>query len=1164
MIKSTLKYLSIALAVLVGFTACQDDYFNNINGINGEGTCGVDVQIDFQPIASSVVESRGGTLTPPGDGFGTLRDMCVLIFSADENEENQTLAQIIDIKDGMYTETDITDRGDDDASNGVIAGETSTKRRSLTLNLSIGKFYIYAVSNLGHIKDDVTQSTYDYLTSVLTEGVSTRQDFRKLRFAWDPYNYRNNAVMSGIFTQKKMSGSSVSTGFAESPISVTPGMNIHCWLRRLVSKVTIDFDATNLNPSTTIYLKDVRIKDIPYDCSLVERNQVMTTEHKATGLLDNSKNLHVIQFCKNEADDYKQWPSLTAAHSSLKNANVNGDSQLAQELAKINHSNTAPALFFYENMQGRGESKLQDADKDGTVDSPDSETADKDHYKDNMRCGTYVEVTAYYESNAAGNEGRGNIVYRFMLGKDAIDNYDAERNHHYQLTLRFNGYANDVDWHIRYEKEKVPVIIPNPYYISYGYNEELELPITVAGEIVDGTIEAQIVRNDWYPSVIWEDTEGDKYYHYDRTKVKYPEEDLTKKKALLDEIYAVEKYKGRKAQLKLNDDEGVSLGFLSLRKSQREVVGTHMNLDGATGTVPEDEDRNAYLWCLWMGQDNGATWLGVTNNDYIRDPDKKGDRTLGYRKYVVESTSGEKIYKDNENADDADGTYKAVVTPAVGSIPQQTTLYLPLYTRERNIIKKLAYTGENPYNTNQRRAKVRYKFKVLDSNNQPQQVDTIIDIIQVSKIGNPTGIWRDWNNAAPFRVVLKILENSTSGKYRKIMSKGGWSAEVEYGQDWILLNGGKRKIFGGDGSYIDFTYRPAGVLSSPNKVRCGIIKVKYHNYTCVHRIFVRQGYAPEKILDGGVYGHSFNMESDGVETKSPLDEGSLFRYGKWEYPIASENQVNDFNPWGYFDYNSFKSHTGESFTIAGTTPEVKKTWTEIGSESVFGTSFKKNIKINGVDCRLFTISDVIRLRDGGPNRETYYQYGVLYGDEAYTTADTYATASQYKSNAKTNGMRGCFVYNRFNGRQIFFPIGSTGFGKRKHKGAVEHTAGNVDKSYGWSRHRREIGEAILRYAAGRISEMPDATAIYMPYFYDLYRRPGANYWAQTKGKDDPNAPGYTNGSDKYGLDLNYYTFDFNPIGTELWGGASTQDNEDFRKDNFSDACYIRLIQTTAP
>ncbi len=41
-----------------------------------------------------------------------------------------------------------------------------------------------------------------------------------------------------------------------------------------------------------------------------------------------------------------------------------------------------------------------------------------------------------------------------MLGKNADDDYNAERNFHYKLTLRFRGHANDVDWHIEYDEDK--------------------------------------------------------------------------------------------------------------------------------------------------------------------------------------------------------------------------------------------------------------------------------------------------------------------------------------------------------------------------------------------------------------------------------------------------------------------------------------------------------------------------------------------------------------------------------------------------------------------------------------------------------------------------------------------------------------------------------------
>ncbi len=53
-----------------------------------------------------------------------------------------------------------------------------------------------------------------------------------------------------------------------------------------------------------------------------------------------------------------------------------------------------------------------------------------------------------------------------MLGKDTDSDFDAERNTHYQLTLRFKGYGNDADWHIVYSHER-GIQVASPQYVSY-------------------------------------------------------------------------------------------------------------------------------------------------------------------------------------------------------------------------------------------------------------------------------------------------------------------------------------------------------------------------------------------------------------------------------------------------------------------------------------------------------------------------------------------------------------------------------------------------------------------------------------------------------------------------------------------------------------------------
>ena len=113
-------------------------------------------------------------------------------------------------------------------------------------------------------------------------------------------------------------------------------------------------------------------------------------------------------------------------------------------------------------------------------------------------------MKAFYRSRD-GLASNGDIIYRFMLGKDIISDYNAERNYHYKLTLKFNGRANDYDWHIDYDEEP-GIKVPIPYYyVPYMYNQHMVYPVTIVGEL-EGDLEAEIIRSDWGPSL--HDTPG--------------------------------------------------------------------------------------------------------------------------------------------------------------------------------------------------------------------------------------------------------------------------------------------------------------------------------------------------------------------------------------------------------------------------------------------------------------------------------------------------------------------------------------------------------------------------------------------------------------------------------------------------------------------------------
>lgn len=204
------------------------------------------------------------------------------------------------------------------------------------------------------------------------------------------------------------------------------------------------------------------------------------------------------------------------------------------------------------------------------------------------------------------------------------------------------------------------------------------------------------------------------------------------------------------------------------------------------------------------------------------------------------------------------------------------------------------------------------------------------------------------------------------------------------------------------------------------------------------------------------------------------------------------------------------------------------------------------------------VREVVAMRD---DEATAYHYGVLYGDNATGTGNNINEAYRYKEadpSTHTYGMRGCFIYNLTNANQVFFPIGASGYGRRKEGREKYITAGSVDISYGWSKQKMEIGRGIVRYANDRISYMPQATAEGMPLLYDIFKSFGAIYWCQDYIADDPlSTDSYGQKIKRSSLDLNYNTFDVFTLGDEPFQGTKVAGYG-------SDANFIRLVQDDPP
>lgn len=424
-------------------------------------------------------------------------------------------------------------------------------------------------------------------------------------------------------------------------------------------------------------------------------------------------------------------------------------------------------------------------------------------------------------------------------------------------------------------------------------------------------------------------------------------------------------------------------------------------------------------------------------------------------------------------------------------------------------------------------------------------------VLQVPRIVNPKGIYRSWDCTDPFNVHLMHNTTEDSSKpYEPVKSSGGpWSAEVEYitgGGGWLSIGGKVArgvKIYGDTDSEIQFDVKFLSKAASSKDVRCAVIKVLYNNYTCTHRIMVRQGYAPVAMTgSSSVKWHTANLEyvttgDDGVyvahEERYPRSEGSMFRYGNLLDAIASyNNKMAD----RFLDYP-----VGRTDFIMAPYAENKdkpgKEWREIKTNKIRDFFKTAKLYIGDTECRVASQADFQNLR-----KECDFGAGILYGDGATETLTDVEATEGYASYVDENkrqsyGIRGWFVYNvGKDGLNLFFPIGVSGHGRRKDGSGKNGAYYSEDNK-----------EGVLRYG-NRAKLMPDGTghyAEYRPLLYTMYKQNGAVYWTG-EVEPDPGNPGPTLIS---AWDINYSTFDFNTFNSDAYSLF-----------NDTDAAFIRLVE----
>ncbi len=910
---------------------------------------------------------------------------------------------------------------------------------------------------------------------------------------WDEKKVKNNAQMFGMFStdEKQVEG---------APISVQPGTTtkLHAWLVRCASKVTVSFNTEQLNDNVWIYLHNVTIHNIPRTCHLRYGNVPMSDED----VIESGESIIYAPAGSNydnAAQEFEKWPVLVRSTGTYGS----------------DHSETAEAMFFYENLQGSGKDKSQqDIDdknlQDGLVSYPESVDDGNYGWRDEKPYGTYIEVEAYYRSDVRGNEGKGKIVYRFQLGLDAFKDYNAFRNHHYKLTMNFRGNANDVDWHIDYQPESENhIYVPHPFYISYLYGEHVEMPVTIDGRLTPGTkVIAEIVENNWRPTdaspaIYWN---GDVYSSND---LKYdgpwhgflslrPTNALSNKSGLQD----IPNAEAIGRQYKLKDIDGFSRAYL-----MSYWYGGLENMS----SIPEATAANCY------------TKAQLQANEGMYIPPQ------GYREYDTSNRDGV-TYDDTEDNEDS---YE-IIEKQVGN-GWRTHMYLPLYTRALFMVKTFGYSGANPYFGQQRKAVVKLTCWVdeigKDGVTRSVKRTQLCNVVQVRRIMNPAGIYREAGNNQSFTVRLAHRLNEESNTFMPFSSDGKWSAEIESGDAGFITLNGQQKIYGSTGEFIGFQVH--FIPTKATKNRYAVILVKYHDYTCKHRIMVRQGYEPDQLYDGSSKWHCFNLRGSHRECDSPLDPGSMFRFNNLTDGIdATSNRTDQvgISP-------SYLNIVGPDGNLKG-----NLTWDKISFNSPAqnklgedALSFRQNFVLykgetqvnEGKKTHLPKYADWQGIRD---NVDMNFSFGICYDGSSTSTAMTgdYAYNFLYTNTDNVgHGMRGIFAYNSVDARNMFLPIGSSGHGRRKDARWTE-------------------SGGTMRYA-NRAVYMPVTAVTKLPMFWNIKDNTGGIYWGFPDNEERIDVWNGNKLTTFTAWDVNFTTYDFNHFSESAYAPGC------------SDAAFLRLV-----
>lgn len=1135
------------LLALIFTPACEDELLYD-NTVIGEGEANLNVRVEFHSLESALGSRSAGNAADRVD------QLWVVIYKVNADGSEAGLYEKIRLYDrvegyslpGSNFNIDQTGNSADPvdaetvnpsgnqnvgAADGTI-GASGQKTPSATFSLShipFGRYKMFAVANVDLTDVDCT----------------TIDDLRGKRFDWQT-NVSLDNQMFGYFTMSSPASAETATGFDAPMLVINQGVvSLHSWIKRLVSKVTVAIDGSDLKENVRVYIKSITIHDIPKSCALGEVNSP-----KAGDLITNGESFTYYGDGEESDANHENWNFVVSKGNALG--------------GQYNHTETDPSLYFYENMQGdypgiASMDKRQDPDAVGTpIDKPE----DGPDYKDHQLYGTYIEVVGYYDSRHKDKVSQGPIRYRFMLGKNSTYNYNAERNYHYKLTLKLRGWANEADWHISYKEYSPTLITPEPYYISYLYDQKMDFPARVIlPEEWDASqyyVKAEIVENNWFPwdrnannkkggmpkEFVGSQSEPEGFAWNLSSLTVYPTYTYNK------DTYDGDPYKGSNY-----------VGFLSLRPNTADVIGTDAEVQAQTGGL----DANGY---------------GTHANSYLQWYYKAHNLAINEYSLVGANTSYDPIDKS-------------------------VHMKIPMYTRNKEMVPKSDFTGNNPFNAYYRYAKVRFTLwqksgsgdRQIEFKNEDGEWETerMATIYQVPRIENPKAIYRDAGNANEFEIKLMILPKADATYFETFDSDGPWRAYVECSTESFIelydRNGNKADtIHGVTDDDIVFKYKPKGVIGD-NETRSGVIKVEYNDYNCYHRIFVRQGYHKGVQLGNAnwscynVYATSRGVTAAGTSpdrndlapsdetnvpvalTKSPLSVGSLLKRCQYNYSIREENNIK---------YGWLKSVTNPATdSLMSTAHITASNIVEVDGRDVKWASIQGFAWANyGASQERYTKHwadtwTAVGFRNNEkfsvPTAENFksllancdFGYGVVYADGASTTQAMINMAFGFtdynnEGNDDVRGVRACVVYDSSDGRNIIFPLGSDGQIRR----ACTAPWGDASAPIA------DPGVGSLTY--GNLRQVLTGTAnLNRPYTFNLYRDPGGLYWIKTPVTKDGTSDGHLHKPypDYASWDINYRTLVFNPYEYNSLGGWNDKTHNYVATSipYSSDALPIKLI-----